>query len=425
MSALEQTLYTRLWATVSAALLQMEEPEPLFERVFHHLAGQMESDLCLCYLAEGERLQLVFLDGLPDHLRSALERLGAKDGICGKVAATRSRSGWRGIQESNEPTTAFLRSLGVQAFECYPLVAGQNLLGVLALGTRRGPAFRPEELEAQGAIADGLALALDRLLLKKELAQSNEALLRTHRELQRAHADREQFLFSASHDLREPLRHLILFADLLETKAGSLLNEDCRQYLNILSRSAQRMQSLIRDLVAYLQAGIPPEAEEPEIDTNEVLAQALSNLNDAIRDSTATIHIARLPAVRANSARLVQLFEQLIGNALKFRRPGTPPEVHIFTRDQDGTLVFCVRDNGIGISPEYSRRVFGLFKRLHTNDEYEGTGAGLAICHKIVDGYGGHIWVESQPGAGATFCFTLGKRSDPHRFSAAAASRSH
>ena len=425
MTARAQTPHTSLWATVSAALLQMEEPEPLFERVFHHLAGQMESDLCLCYLANGERLRLVFLGGLPDQLRSPLERLGAKDEVCGKVAATRSRSGWQGIQQSSEPATAFLRSLGVQAFQCYPLLAGQSLLGVLALGTRRAQAFSSEELEVQGAIADGLALALDRLLLKKELAHSNEVLLSTHRELQRAQADREQFLFSASHDLREPLRHLILFAELLQTKACDVLNEDCRQYLNILSRSAQRMQSLIRDLVAYLQAGTPPGDEEPEIDTNEVLAQALSNLNDAIRDSTATIHISRLPVVRANSARLVQLFEQLIDNALKFRRPGTPPEVHIFTRDQDGTPVFCVRDNGIGISPEYSRRVFGLFKRLHTNDEYEGTGAGLAICHKIVDGYGGHIWVESQPGAGATFCFTLGKRSDPHRFSAAAASRSH
>src|SRR5579884_4451530 len=123
----------------------------------------------------------------------------------------------------------------------------------------------------QGAIADGLALALDRLLLKKELAHSNEALLSTHRELQRAQADREQFLFSASHDLREPLRHLILFAELLQTKACDVLNEDCRQYLDILSRSAQRMQSLIKDLVAYLQAGTPPEDEEPEIDTNEAL----------------------------------------------------------------------------------------------------------------------------------------------------------
>jgi signal transduction histidine kinase len=426
MSSLEQTpSHIRLWGTVSAALLQMEEPEQLFERVFRHLYGQRESELCLCYLAEDDGLRLVFFDGLPDHLRAALERLGARDEICGKVAFTRRRTGWRGIQQSGEPATAFLRSVGVQAFQCYPLLAHQRLYGVFALGTRKAPAFSSEELEVQGAVADGLALALDRMMLQKELTQSREALLRAQTELQRAHSDFEQFLFSASHDLREPLRHLILFADLLQTKAGNILSEDCLQYLSVLSRSAQRMQLLIRDLVAYLQAGAPSEAEEREIDTNEALAQALSNLNEVIRDSAAIIHIERLPAVRANSVRLVQLFQQLIDNALKFRRPGTPPEVHIFTRDQDGTPVFCVRDNGIGISPEYSRRVFGLFKRLHTNDEYEGTGAGLAICHKIVDGYGGHIWVESQPGAGATFCFTLGKRSDPHRFSAAAASRSH
>lgn len=225
-------------------------------------------------------------------------------------------------------------------------------------------------------------------------------------ELERANEDLEQFAFSASHDLQEPLRTIKIYSDLLARRAGEHLDPDAREYLRFLRTGASRMEDLVCDLLAYTRATTfePPATTA---DANEALQAAINDLQRAIAETGARISADPLPPVRVHYTHLHQIFQNLIGNALKYRSSERRPEVHIGAECQDGQCIFSVRDNGIGIEPEYKESIFGLFKRLHTNDEYSGTGIGLAICHRVVGRYHGRIWVESEPGQGSTFRFTL------------------
>jgi light-regulated signal transduction histidine kinase (bacteriophytochrome) len=183
-----------------------------------------------------------------------------------------------------------------------------------------------------------------------------------------------------------------------------MLDGQALEMLGFLKGGASRMESLVRDLLAYTQV---KNVEGPEeSDAAEVMRATLANLANAIAESSAQITCGRLPAVRIHRIHLQQLFQNLIGNALKYRAE-KDPLVHIAAERKDGQWLFSVSDNGIGIDPQYNERIFGLFKRLHTGDEYSGTGIGLAICRRIVERYGGRIWVESVLRQGATFYFTL------------------
>jgi PAS domain S-box-containing protein len=229
---------------------------------------------------------------------------------------------------------------------------------------------------------------------------------RVETELRRANADLEQFAYSASHDLQEPLRTIKIYSQLLADRLGSVVEGETAEFLDFLQSAATRMEHLVRDLLAYTQVtrfDAPPE----DTDANETLAVTLANLGGAIAESSATVTRDKLPVVRAHGTHLRQLFQNLIGNAIKYRSEDRTPRVHIGAERQDGYWVFTVRDNGIGIPPEFKEQIFGLFSRLHNADRYAGTGIGLAICQRIVERYHGRIWVESEPGRGSDFRFTL------------------
>ena len=225
-------------------------------------------------------------------------------------------------------------------------------------------------------------------------------------ELRRANSDLEQFAYSASHDLQEPLRSVSIYSELLARRHGSGLNDEALLFLGYLRTGALRMELLIHDLLAYTQVTVTDIANA-EADSQEALNAALLNLSAAIVNSQARVTYDLLPRLPLQGLHLQQLFQNLVGNALKYRLPKEPPQVHVKAERQNGSWLFSVRDNGIGIDPQYKERVFGLFKRLHTGDAYPGTGLGLAICQKIVERYQGRIWVESELGKGATFYFTL------------------
>ena len=230
--------------------------------------------------------------------------------------------------------------------------------------------------------------------------------VRMQEEMRRANQDLEQFAFSASHDLQEPLRSIKIYTELLGREFGGNLHPDAQRYMEYLRSGATRMETLVRDLLAYTRAGRFEEPAEPA-NANEALQAALSALSSAITEARADVTSDPLPTVRVHATHLEQVFQNLIGNAIKYRSPERIPEVHIGAKRQNGNWVFAVSDNGIGIEPEYKENIFGLFKRLHTSDEYSGTGIGLAICQRIVDRYHGRIWVESEPGKGSTFRFAL------------------
>jgi PAS domain S-box-containing protein len=225
-------------------------------------------------------------------------------------------------------------------------------------------------------------------------------------ELKRANHDLEQFAYSASHDLQEPLRSIKIYGELLVGRHGSKLTGEAREFLEFLHAGASRMEMLVRDLLAYTQVTKLEAPSEP-IEAGDVLASTLESLSQTIIESGASVTYDSLPAVRIHATHLRQLFQNLIGNAIKYRSPDRAPAIHVSAERKNGSWAFSVRDNGIGIEPEYYKFIFGLFKRLHTEDEYSGTGLGLAICQRIVERYHGRIWVESEPGQGSTFRFEV------------------
>jgi PAS domain S-box-containing protein len=245
----------------------------------------------------------------------------------------------------------------------------------------------------------------DRKRTEQQLRQTADLLARQTTELARSNEELERFAYIASHDLQEPLRMVASYTQLLARRYRGKLDEDADEFIGYAVSGANRMQQLIRDLLEYSRVGTRGGAFEL-VDCGEIVAQVLGDLAAAIGETDATVVTGALPTVRADRSQLRQLFQNLIGNALKYRSDA-PPVVRIDADRKGDEWHFTVRDNGIGIAPEYAERIFVVFQRLHTQAEYPGTGIGLAICKRIVERHGGRIWVESVAGEGTTFHFTL------------------
>jgi signal transduction histidine kinase len=228
---------------------------------------------------------------------------------------------------------------------------------------------------------------------------------RTAAELLRSNQELEEFAYVASHDLKEPLRKIRIYLQLLEERYRGRFDDKADQLIKRVVESAGRMQALVQDVLTYARVGRQPNPAGPA-DSSVFFERALANLQVAVQESGATITHGPLPLVHAEGTQLVQVFVNLLGNALKFRTEQAPV-IDVEATAKGGRWLFAFRDNGIGIDPQYAERVFVPFERLHSQSEYPGTGIGLAICKKIVQGHGGKIWVESQLGQGATFYFTL------------------
>ncbi len=249
------------------------------------------------------------------------------------------------------------------------------------------------------------------LNMMQDIEQARAKLARNAEKLKRSNEDLEQFAYVASHDLQEPLRKVASFCELIKADYREQLDDKGRQYIDYAVDGAVRMKTLINDLLSLSRIGTRGRVLEPT-DAGEACARAIDVLHDRIAESGAVVETGELPTVRADKMQLAQLFQNLIGNAIKYRGDRTP-QIRIDANQREGEWVFSVRDNGIGIDPKFADRVFVIFQRLHGRGEYEGTGIGLAICKKIVERMGGRIWVESQPGEGATFFFTARAEASP------------
>jgi PAS domain S-box-containing protein len=235
--------------------------------------------------------------------------------------------------------------------------------------------------------------------------QVEEQLRATAADLARSNAELEQFAYVASHDLQEPLRMVASYTQLLARRYAGKLDHDADEFIGFAVDGAKRMQDLINDLLAYSRVGTRSLEVQP-VDTQQLVNGVVADLAATIADAIATVQAQDLPIVRGDPTQLRQLFQNLITNAVKFRGE-RPPVVRITAERQHQWWQVAVQDNGIGIEPQYLERIFVLFQRLHTRADYPGTGIGLAICKKIVERHGGRIWVESEPGQGTTFWFTL------------------
>lgn len=286
--------------------------------------------------------------------------------------------------------------------------------------------LRQKEVELARQLAEA-----DRL--NRELAQANEELDRTNKgvislykeiedknvdlfhevaerklaeeKLARSNKELEHFAYIASHDLQEPLRMIGSFLQLLSLEYGDRLDDDGREYVRFAVDGAARMRELIDDLLTYSRVDRKGKPFLPT-DMEEVLDRVLLDLGHAVAETGAVVTHDSLPVIRADALQMMQLLQNLVKNAIKFRGEAEP-RVHVSAAPGDGEWVFSVKDNGIGIDPRYREKIFVIFQRLHTRDEYPGTGIGLAVCQRIVERHGGRIWVESEPGAGATFLFAI------------------
>jgi two-component system, chemotaxis family, sensor kinase Cph1 len=225
-------------------------------------------------------------------------------------------------------------------------------------------------------------------------------------ELRRSNQELEQFAYVASHDLQEPLRMVSSYTQLLARRYRGQLDDAADEFIGYAVDGANRMQTLINDLLAYSRVGTRGKPLAP-IDMATLFEAARANMRVAIEESGAKVSYEALPTVMGDTTQLMQLLQNLIGNAIKFRDENRTPEIRVGAERRDGEWLFSVSDNGIGIEEQYLERIFVIFQRLHNRTEYPGTGIGLAVCKKIVERHGGKIWVESKPYEGSTFYFTL------------------
>ncbi|QGG93667.1 sensor histidine kinase [Actinomarinicola tropica] len=296
------------------------------------------------------------------------------------------------------------------------VAAPLDALGADAMAIAEGDLGRhidpPDHLELAR-----LATAMEEMRIRlvndlRSIETTYAALEERTAELERSNSDLEQFAYVASHDLQEPLRKVISFTQLLQSRYGDQLDERADQYITYAVDGARRMQNLINDLLAFSRVGRLTREHE-RVDLGEVLGEAVDNLSEAIEASGATIDVGEMPSVLGDPILLVSLFQNLLGNSVKFRRDDEPPEVTVRSRRapaDDGWIVELT-DNGIGIEPEFGERVFVIFQRLHGKEAYAGTGIGLAMCRKIVEHHGGTIHIEQPDGPGTRFVIELPDRT--------------
>lgn len=397
--ALERSLRRfELLAGTAGELLQSSAPLDVVEALCRRVMEHLDCEVFLNVLVDDAtgNLRLNACGGVAPEAKRELERLNFRQ-VCTCVA--------RNAQDTcaSGSRLEMARLLGVQAYACHPLT-GQDgkTLGILSFGTRSRDAFSPDDLSLMRAVADQVSAAMIRM-------QGEQALRRTAEDLARSNRELEQFAYVSSHDLREPLRTVIGFLQILQNRYRGKLDDKADEYIRFAVEGAQRMQQLIDDLLAYSRVGSAGPVVRV-LNAAEPLARALDSLKGSIEEAKAEITSDPLPAVPADETLLTQVFQNLIGNAIKFRSE-RPLAIHVGARREKGAWLFSVSDNGIGIDPEYSDKIFVIFQRLHTRNRYPGTGIGLAVCKKIVEQHGGQIWVESEPGKGSSFFFTIPDRA--------------
>jgi signal transduction histidine kinase len=245
---------------------------------------------------------------------------------------------------------------------------------------------------------------------KKEISAQSEALKLKDKKLLISNQELQNFAYSAAHDLKEPLRMIGMYTQLLQKRLKISLDERSLEYMFYMTDGVKRMQKLLDDLLSYSRLG-KNEQDIQDIDLNKTLLSVNQNLTVVIKDTHTNIKSSNLPTIRASSTEMMQLFQNLIANAIKFRKADIVPEISIECFENDGEYTLSISDNGIGIKKAYQEKVFEIFTKLHSASQYEGSGIGLATCKKIVEGLGGRMWLTSTEGVGTTFYFTLTKKN--------------
>jgi signal transduction histidine kinase len=321
------------------------------------------------------------------------------EGLPGRVWASGEPAWIEDVtRDRNFPRAELARKAGIHGAFAFAIRPGERTYGVMEFFSRE--VERPDEmlLRMLGGLGTQIGQFLERHWAEQQLRE-------TKANLERSNTDLQEFAYVASHDLSEPLRMVVSYLQLLREELADKLDDQSKEFMGFALEGGQRMQALIKDLLEYSRVEIRGRSLQ-STDGEKVLQAALANLKIAITENKATVTHDPLPTLLADEVQLTQVFQNLVGNALKFHGP-VAPQIHIGVQRRDAEWLFSVRDNGIGISPRDFERIFVIFQRLHTRREYPGTGMGLAICKRIIERHGGRIWLESKSGEGSTFFFTL------------------
>ena len=312
--------------------------------------------------------------------------------------AVRSRSAMVIQGDPSEMERRFPNLIRYPSVVLAPLIYRGELFGILNARSLLEHAYEEKDAEMLSRIASQITPAIANSLLYADIVRAQD-------DLARSNSDLEQFAYAASHDLQEPLRTITAYVGLVKERYGDSLDETAHEFMDFAIDGAERMQRLITDLLEYSRVGTQGRELEP-VNCSRIMDSVLEGLNEGIKIQKAQVECSPLPIVNGDEAQLARLFQNLIGNALKFTGD-SDPRIQIWAELQGTDWVFSVKDNGIGIAPDYQERIFGMFARLHSRTAYSGTGIGLALCSKIAQRHGGRIWVESEVGSGSTFRFNI------------------
>jgi PAS domain S-box-containing protein len=398
-----QTRYQQLLAEISLRIRESLQIEVILQTTVTELQQLLQADRVIFYRLWPNRSGQVVAEAVVPEWPSTLERVLVDQCFEDEYLNQYQQEihAWSDVEQAGfQPChLEMLRQFGIRADLIVPILLKDKLWGLLFVHQCSAPRqWNPFEIDLLRQLADQLSIALAQAeLLEQETCHSQE--------LARSNAELEQFAYVASHDLQEPLRTLASYAKLLSRRYSGQFDEKGNRFIQYILEEALRMQALINDLLRYSRVGRQGQNFAPT-DCMAVFNIVVKRLAETISNSGATVTCGELPTIMADEMQLVQLFQNLISNAIKYRS-SEPPVVQVAAQHQEGQWVFSVRDNGIGIEPQYAGRIFVIFQRLHTQEEYSGTGIGLAIAAKIVERHGGQIWVESALGQGATFYFTI------------------
>ncbi len=391
--------HSTLRAEVSSALADERDIRRMLVRCCEALVDQIDVAFARVWTLDetGTKLVLQASAGTYTHIDGGHAVVPVGKFKIGRIAATRTPHLTNDVAHDKQVgDPAWARRERMVAFAGYPMLVDGKLVGVLAMFSR---AQIPEDtMAALNAVADLVAQGVVRRRAEQELEQRLADLARSNAEL-------EQFAYVASHDLQEPLRMVASYNQLLARRYKGKLGEDADEFIGYTVEGVTRMQRLINDLLAYSRVGTRGAAREP-VALDQVMADVRANLEASIAEHGASVIVDPLPVVDGDEGQLLQLMQNLVGNAIKFHGDA-PPVVRVTAKTDGAMCQLAVRDNGIGIDPQYFERIFVIFQRLNPREQYPGTGIGLAISKKIVERHGGRIWVESAPGQGATVYATL------------------
>jgi len=405
-------LHFRLLSDVAGRLLASDNPQGLVNDLCRKVMEHLECHVFFNFLVDEKagRLRLNAYDGIPDEEARKIQWLDFGVAVSGCVARDGSRMIAEDIFHTPDIRTALVKSYGIQAHACHPLMVQGKVIGTLSFGTKTRTSFTPEDLELMKTVTDQVATAMERKQLVEALSKSRDELeLRVRErtaELETKNRDLQEFAFVASHDLSEPLRKIQTFGSLLETNSGDRLDERAKDYVSRMTGAAGRMQELLDGLLRYSR--VETQARDfVELKLSDLVRTVATDLEVSITKIGAQVEIGQLPVIKCDPNQWRQLFQNLIANAVKYHRSEVKTMIRISGEVQDGIARVFVEDNGIGFDMKYLDKIFQPFQRLHGRKEYPGTGIGLAICKKIVERHGGTITAESSPGKGSTFIIEI------------------